>query len=247
MSAGGNVSPAAWIEDCLMREYDLLELLSQKETGEVSLWQHRTLGRRIILRRCQGEGEVYRRLLGMRQKNLPQVYEAAEGDRSLLVLEEYIEGPLLSDRLETVKGDAAKVRQLGAALCDAMGCLHSRGIIHRDIKPENVILQAGTGTLKLIDLTAARVRHPAPPGSADTVCLGTAPYAAPEQFGVAQTDERTDIYAAGVLLNILMTGQHPSQALCRGKLGRIVRRCIRVNAAERFESAEKLKRALERF
>ena len=135
----------------------------------------------------------------------------------LLVLEEYIEGPLLSDRLETVKGDAAKVRQLGAALCDAMGCLHSRGIIHRDIKPENVILQAGSGTLKLIDLTAARVRHPALPGSADTVCLGTAPYAAPEQFGVAQTDERTDIYAAGVLLNILMTGQHPSQALCRGE------------------------------
>lgn len=44
MSAGGNVSPAAWIEDCLMREYDLLELLSQKETGEVSLWQHRALG-----------------------------------------------------------------------------------------------------------------------------------------------------------------------------------------------------------
>lgn len=109
----------------------------------MSLWQHRTLGRRIILRRCQGEGEVYRRLLGMRQKNLPQVYEAAEEDGVLLVLEEYIEGPLLSDRLETVKGDAAKVRQLGAALCDAMGCLHSRGIIHRDIKPENVILQAG--------------------------------------------------------------------------------------------------------
>ena len=98
MSAGGNVSPAAWIEGCLMREYDLLELLSQKETGEVSLWQHRALGRRIILRRCQGEGEVYRRMLGVRQKNLPQVYEAAEGDGALLVLEEYIEGPLLSDR-----------------------------------------------------------------------------------------------------------------------------------------------------
>ena len=67
MSAGMDVSPAAWIEDCLMREYDLLEPLSQKETGEVSLWQHRTLGRRIILRRCQGEGEVYRRMLGVRQ------------------------------------------------------------------------------------------------------------------------------------------------------------------------------------
>lgn len=236
--------PAEWVESCLMEEYTLLAILSQKETGEVSLWQHNSLGRRIILRRCEGEGEVYRRMLGVRQKNLPQVYEAVEEGGALLVLEEYIEGPLLSDRLEQIKGDARKVRELGIALCDAMGCLHSLGIIHRDIKPENVILQAGTGTLKLIDLAAARVKHPAPPGSADTVCLGTAPYAAPEQFGVAQTDERTDIYAAGVLLNILMTGEHPSQSLCRGRLGRVIRRCIRVNAGERFASAEKLRRAL---
>lgn len=237
---------AAWVEGCLLEEYTLLSLLSQKETGEVSLWQHNRLGRRILLRRCAADPEVYARMLGIKHPNLPQVYEAAGGEGELLVLEEYIEGPLLSGCLAQYKGDPARVRALGIALCDGMACLHSRGIIHRDIKPENVILQAGSGTLKLIDLTAARILRPAPPGSADTVCLGTAPYAAPEQFGVAQTDARTDIYAAGVLLNILLTGEHPSQRLAGGRLGRVIRRCVRVNAGERYGSAENLKRALER-
>ena len=235
---------AAWIEDCLLREYTLQQVLSQKPASEVTLWRHNTFGRKIILRRCIAAPDVYQRMLGVVHPNLPQVYEAIESDGKLLVLEEYIEGALLSDQIAIIKGQTARVQQLGICLCDAVSCLHGIGIIHRDIKPENIIIEGATNTLKLIDFAASRCKRTAPAGACDTVCLGTAPYAAPEQFGVAQTDERTDIYAIGILLNILMTGQHPSQIISPGRMGRIIRRCIRVNASERFASVEKLKSAL---
>lgn len=50
----------------------------------------------------------------------------------------------------------------------------------------------------------------------DTVIMGTVGYASPEQLGIAQSDARTDIYAAGVLLNVMITGKHPSQQLAGG-------------------------------
>ncbi len=233
---------AAWLEECLFREYTLERVLSQKPSGEITLWRNKEMERRIILRRCTASPDVYQRMLGVVHPNLPRIYEAVEADGKLLILEEYIEGPLLSEQVVNLKGKTELIRQIGLNLCDAVICLHSLGVIHRDIKPENIIMEAETHTLKLIDLTAARCKRPS--GNYDTVCLGTAPYAAPEQFGVAQTDERTDIYAIGILLNILMTGQHPSQVIGRGRMERIIRRCIRVNASERYDSVEKLRNAL---
>ena len=69
-------------------------------------------------------------------------------------------------------------------------------------------------------------------------------YASPEQLGVAQSDARTDIYAVGVLLNVMITGKHPSEELARGRMGKIVRKCTSVNPDDRYESAKKLVEAL---
>ena len=66
--------------------------------------------------------------------------------------------------------------------------------------------------------------------------LGTTGYAAPEQYGIAQTDQRADIYALGVLLNILLTGRHPSKELAGGRLGRVVQKCTRVNPQKRYKN-----------
>lgn len=235
---------ATWVEDCLLREYTLQQILSQTPTGEVSLWQHNALKKKLILRRCLADQEVYQRMLGVIHPNLPQIYETFASDGKMLVLEEYIEGVLLSEKAAQLVGKKGLVRQIGLNLCDAVNCLHQRGIIHRDIKPENIILESSSNRLVLIDYTAARCKRLSDLGSPDTICLGTAPYAAPEQFGVTQTDERTDIYAIGILLNILMTGHHPSQIICRGGLGRIIRHCICINTSERYPSVQQLKNAL---
>ena len=80
--------------------------------------------------------------------------------------------------------------------------------------------------------------------SRDTVILGTVGYASPEQLGVSQSDARTDIYAAGVLLNVMLTGEHPSVRLASGRLGQIVEKCTAISPSHRYSTAEKLAQAL---
>ena len=78
----------------------------------------------------------------------------------------------------------------------------------------------------------------------DTQILGTTGYAAPEQYGITQTDERADIYSLGVLLNLMLTGKHPSKELANGRLGRIVQKCTMVNPKKRYKSVLYLMEAL---
>lgn len=81
---------------------------------------------------------------------------------------------------------------------------------------ENVILRGADAVL--IDFDAARLYKPELEN--DTQILGTTGFAAPEQYGLSQTDIRTDIYAVGILINVMLTGRHPSKKLAEGKLGR---------------------------
>ena len=74
--------------------------------------------------------------------------------------------------------------------------------------------------------------------------MGTVGYASPEQLGIAQSDARTDIYVAGVLLNVMITGKHPSQQLAGGHAERIVKKCTHINPNDRYQTAEKLAEAL---
>ena len=97
------------------------------------------------------------------------------------------------------------------------------------------------GRVVLIDFNASRIISSA---KKDTVVMGTVGYASPEQLGVAQSDARTDVYAAGVLLNVMLTGKHPSEYLAKGKAGRIVKKCTAINPNDRYQSAEKLAEAL---
>ena len=126
------------------------------------------------------------------------------------------------------------------ALCHAMEVLHSRGLVHRDVKPENVMV-ADSGRVVLIDFNASRQVSE---NSQDTVIMGTVGYVSPEQLGLSQTDARTDIYAAGVLLNVMLTGKHPTEGFSKGHAGRIVRKCTALNPADRYQSADKLAHAL---
>jgi len=78
----------------------------------------------------------------------------------------------------------------------------------------------------------------------DTVIMGTVGYVAPEQLGLSQSDARTDIYAVGVLLNVMLTGKHPTEVFAPGRAGKIVRKCTALNPADRYQSAARLRDAL---
>ena len=199
----------AWLEAALAERFEPVALLKESERGSVAHLRHRDTGTRFILRRMTGSGEVYRRLLDVRCPNLPTIFETASDGEKTLVLEEFIQGDNLADLInaDPLPRDAAV--RTARQLCRALWVLHSLGAVHRDVKPENVLIRGGEAVL--IDFNAARLFKATQ--ATDTVALGTAGFAAPEQFGLTQTDERADIYSMGVLLNMLLTGEHPSKKL----------------------------------
>lgn len=214
--------------------------LKRSGRGTVTLLRHRATGKRYVFRHYTGSGDVYRKLLAVECRYLPRIEEVAEKDGSVAVLEEYIQGDTLSFLLEGGVLTEKEARLAAGNLCDALWVLHSLGAVHRDVKDSNVILRGDEAVL--IDFDASRMVKPQ--ASADTQIMGTTGYAAPEQFGLKQTDGRADIYSLGVLLNVMVTGQHPSRQLARGDLGRIVRRCTTVDPEGRFPDALTLKEAL---
>lgn len=221
-------------------EYETVKTIKNSERGCVSLLQNKQNGTRFIFRHYQGSGEVYRKLLSVSCPNLPKIMEAAEQDGMVAVLEEYIQGDSLAFLLAGACLTPAEAREITFQLCNALWVLHSMGAVHRDIKPENVIVRGSEAVL--IDFDASRIFKSGT--NQDTQILGTTGYAAPEQYGITQTDERADIYSLGVLLNIMLTGKHPSKELASGRLGRIVQKCTMVNPKKRYKSVLYLMEAL---
>lgn len=221
-------------------DYETVKTIKHSERGSVSLLQNKQNGTRFIFRHYRGNGEVYRKLLGISCPNLPQIMETAERDGMVAVLEEYIQGDSLAYLLEGALFSPAEARKITMQLCNALWVLHNMGAVHRDIKPENVMIRGSEAIL--IDFDASRIFKS--DTNQDTQILGTTGYAAPEQYGIAQTDERADIYSLGVLLNIMLTGKHPSKELASGRLGRIVQKCTMVNPEKRYKSVLYLMEAL---
>ena len=230
----------SYLLSCVEEEYTTRKTIKNSERGSVSLLQNRQNGTRLIFRHYRGNGEVYRKLLGVSCPNLPQILEAAESDGMVAVLEEYIQGDPLDFLLEGALFTPEEARCITLQLCNALWVLHSLDAVHRDIKPENVIIRGSEAVL--IDFDASRIFKNESCG--DTQILGTTGYAAPEQYGIAQTDQRSDIYSLGVLLNIMLTGKHPSRELAPGKLGRIVQKCTMVNPKKRYKNVLYLMEAL---
>lgn len=164
--------------------------------------------------------------------NLPQILEVGEKEGKTVLLEEFVQGDTLGEILEGGSLTVAEAKQITRQICSALWVLHSMGVVHRDVKPDNVIIRGKEAVL--IDFDASRIYKHETDG--DTKILGTTGFAAPEQYGLSQSDGRADIYAMGVLLNIMLTGEHPSRKLARGRMGRIVQRCTMVNPEKRYKN-----------
>ena len=229
----------AYIKSLLQR-YSLVAVLSEKNECNVLRLRNKTTGQDLVLRSFPKHLDAYEILCAIRCENLPEVYDAIDVDDGQIVLEEYIDGITVAEVMQTGKYRYWGARKILSEICNALSVLHSRSIVHRDIKPENVMIEK-TGRVVLIDFNASRKESVA---GKDTVIMGTVGYASPEQLGLSQTDARTDIYAAGVLLNVMLTGKHPTEAFARGRAGQIVRKCTALNPDDRYQAADKLSHAL---
>ena len=215
-------------------------MMKESEHSTVYVVKSQRDGKRYVLLQFHGTAEIYKKLMTITSPHLPKIYAVEEQDGIVTVLEEYIQGDTLAFLLEGTGLDRGETKDLMLQLCDALELLHKNGIVHRDIKPENVIVRGKTAVL--IDFNASRKYKSAQ--TEDTVVLGTTGFAAPEQYGISQSDNRVDVYALGVLLNIMLTGQHPSAKLAEGPGGKIVQRCTMVSPNQRFQSVEQLKKRL---
>ncbi|MDR1217629.1 MAG: serine/threonine protein kinase [Oscillospiraceae bacterium] len=192
--------------------------------------------------------------------NLPSIVDVIENRTSFLIVMDYIEGYPLSRVLrEQGALPAERVIEWAKQLCDVLGYLHGRSpaIIYRDMKPSNIMLRPD-GNVTLIDFGTAREFKTSRP--ADTTCLGTIGYAAPEQFGgYGQTDARTDVFCLGATLHQLLTGIDPAKppferaplrevdpALSAG-LESIVARCTQQNPDDRYQSCGEVRYALDHY
>ncbi|PYP76588.1 MAG: hypothetical protein DMD25_10140, partial [Gemmatimonadetes bacterium] len=188
-------------------------------------------------------------LANLRHPNIVPVHKVDERDGLNFYVMDYLEGDTLQTQLEKqgrLSVDAA--RKLGRDLLAALGKAHGKGVIHRDIKPANVFLDEDGAVLT--DFGIAR-RLSAGEQTNPLILQGTAAYMAPEQFaGVA--DERSDIYAAGMVIYEALTGRRwekcvPAKGDWTGvplNIARVLRRALELNPDDRWPHATVFRRSL---
>lgn len=231
----------AWLDEVLKTEYSVFKVLKNTEEKSIIVYRNNTLGKCLVCRHFTGTAEVYEKLQKIKAENLPEIYNVSKEDNNVTVLEEYIDGITVAEVLQSGLYNENGVKKVVSSLCDALSIIHSLGVVHRDIKPENVMI-TNSGIVKLIDFDAARVFKSGK--SADTTIIGTVGYAAPEQLGFAQSDERTDVYAIGVLMNVMLTGAHPGKNIYKGRFKKKIEKAINIDPKKRFQSTGELKKYL---
>ena len=198
-------------------------------------------------------------LRGLDHPNLPAVIDFFEDQGRAYLVMEFIWGESLEKRLEQTRSPLMEreVLQWGVQICDVLDYLHSRQppVIFRDMKPSNVMVN-NAGVIKLIDFGIARTYKE--DKLQDTIALGSENYAAPEQWGQAQTDARSDIYGLGATMYHLLANMPPSPAFLpseptsldqlNGALSpetvAIVSRAMARDRVDRYQSATGMRRAL---
>lgn len=164
----------------------------------------------VIRQGLLAETNILKRL---NHPNLPSIIDVIDSEDTFVIVMDFIEGTDLQKRLRSGAQPWEDVVDWGIQLCDVLDYLHCQNppIIYRDMKPANIILKPEglRGKVMLLDFGTAR-EYKGDGSSADTTCLGTRGYAAPEQYGgQGETDARTDIYTLGATLYHLLTGLRP--------------------------------------
>ncbi len=199
-----------------------------------------------------------RLLTSLDHPNIPTVVDFFRHEGRPVMVMEFIDGKTLEDLLHEgkMKLDEHQIISFGIQLCRVLHYLHTRTppIIYRDLKPPNVMV-ASSGVLKLVDFGVARTRKKNQ--AKDTIAMGSAGYAPPEQYGKEQTDARSDIYALGATLYHLSTGMPPvplqqvqignirkHKPDMKAKTERVIVKAMWLKREGRYVSCEEMEQAL---
>ncbi|HZR41163.1 MAG TPA: serine/threonine-protein kinase, partial [Ktedonobacteraceae bacterium] len=203
----------------------------------------------------------------LKHPHLPRIHEHFTDANHWYLVMDFVEGETLERYLERSARDSRsgraglpldEVLSIGLQLCSVLDYLHTRQppVIFRDLKPSN-ILRTERGHLFLVDFGIARYFKPGQ--TKDTIPFGSPGYAAPEQYGKAQTTARADIYSLGAVLHHLLTGDDPSEtpfyfAPLRlygsdelNKLEALIMRMVQMDASKRPESIKMVQEELQQL
>jgi serine/threonine protein kinase/tetratricopeptide (TPR) repeat protein len=209
--------------------FEVLEELGAGAMGHVfRAWDvelQRVVALKFLLwRRAPEEGlpgallrQEARAVARLGHENIVRLFDVAEWSgaswepRIPFLVMEYLEGESLADLLKRGKPGLQRTLALMGAVAAGLAHAHAHHIVHRDLKPSNVLLTA-TGRVKLLDFGLAHLMASTVPPIPQLPTAGTPPYMAPEQWRGEEQDARTDLWAAGVMLFELLTGELPYQA-----------------------------------
>ena len=197
--------------------------------------------------------------------NIITIYEIDELDDRLFIATEFIDGETLREKIERGELRICESIKIAEQVADALSIAHEAHIVHRDIKPENIMLRRD-GYVKILDFGLAKPTALHPTGGAEDATLqliktqpgivrGSVRYMSPEQARGRETDERTDVWSLGVVLYEMLNGKNPfdgetiSDSLAAlihiepppledvpEEMHRIIRKALRKNASERYQS-----------
>jgi serine/threonine protein kinase/tetratricopeptide (TPR) repeat protein len=209
--------------DLIGARYEILSLLGEGGMGAVYKALDREVERTVALKLIRPElasnpailARFKQELLTAHQvthKNVIRIYDIAEADGVKFITMEFVEGEDLRHILtDSGKLSPEKAVEIIRQVCLALDAAHSAGIIHRDLKPQNIMQEAKTGRILVMDFGLARTIGG--DGMTQTgALLGTIEYMSPEQSMGKTLDQRSDIFAVGLIFYELLVGKTPYKA-----------------------------------
>lgn len=251
----------------LLPQYEIEKLLGHGGMGAVYKGLQATLDRPVAIKLLPAElaedpafvarfQREARTLARLQHPGIVAVYDFGQTyEGHLYFVMEFVDGTDLQHVLGTTGLGPAQALEVTVKICEALHYAHSKGVIHRDIKPANVLLTQD-GQVKLADFGLARPQVDEPLGmlTPNSRTLGTPGYMAPEQWK-GQGDHRADIYALGVMLYEMLTGQCPqgsfdppsSKARVDVRLDEVVHKAMRQEPERRYQQVSEMKMDVERI
>lgn len=246
------------VDDIICNQYRLLEKLDSEPNKVCFRCQHIRSGELYTIACIEKKqtnmienSQEYDLLKECNHQAIPKYMEYLQDDEYEYHIIQSIEGENLKRMMEkNGTFNEREVTHIASQVTDVLDYLHTQNppIIHRDIKPAGIV--SDYGSVKLIDFGIARKYDPNL--SSDEQILGTRGYAPPEQYGTAQTDGRSDIYALGITMLELLTGLRyiEDNALfhqCSPMMQNIILKCIESKPENRYQTAVECKKALQEF
>ncbi len=158
--------------------------------------------------RFQQEARI---IANLEHPHILPVHDYGETDGVTYLIMRYMDAGTLKDRMKTGLLPLAEIDRLFSQLADALDYAHSKGVIHRDLKPANVLVDA-RGSVFLTDFGIAKLLESSSQFTGTGAMVGTPAYMSPEQAQGFKVDQRTDIYALGIILYEMVTGRVPYEA-----------------------------------